>query len=175
MKRIILFFIIFCMNMSFTMHCFPFYKISKIDKEISFACRVMKKVDYNTFKEFEPFSPYAKDKKNVYYGEKILKNADVKTFGIIKSSSENIISEYAYDKNTVYLYGKEINGSDPKTFEVLDPILAKDKNDFYLYGVKLNVEDIDTFEYTIEEGCFKGKDKKKTYNNSCKLWGNCSY
>lgn len=175
MKKVILFFIIFYMNMSLEMHCYPYYKISKIDKEISFACRVMKEVDFDTFEELGFFSPYGKDKNNIYYGEKIIENADLKTFEIIKNSSKYIKSQYAYDKNTVYFYGKEIKGSDPKTFEVLDPVLAKDKKDFYLNGVKLNVVDIDTFEYTIEGGCFKGRDKNKIYNNICELWGSCSY
>ena len=173
MKKIILFFIIFWMNMSLDIHCLPFYKISKINKEISFACREIEEVDYDTFEEFEPFSPYAKDKNNVYYREKIIKNADLKTFGIIEGSSENIVSKYAYDKNTIYLYGEKIKGANLKTFEVLDPMLARDKNDFYLYGVKLNV-DIKTFEYTLEKGYFKGKDKNRTYNNSCEIWvGTC--
>ncbi len=171
MKKIILFFIIFCMNMSLDVHCFTNYEVR--GESISFACRALKEADYETFEKFDFFVPYAKDKNNAYYREKIIKNADVKTFGVIKSSSENIISEYAYDKNTVYLHGKKINGSDPKTFEVVDHIVAKDKNDFYLHGIKLNV-DIATFEYTFEGGFFKGKDKNKTYN-SCEIWGEYSY
>ncbi len=151
--------------MSLEMHCYPTYEVRS--GSISFACRVLKEADYETFEKFGPFIPYAKDKNNAYYGEKIIKNADVKTFGVIKSSSENIIYEYAYDKNTVYFHGKKIKASDPKTFEVLDPVLGKDKNDFYLHGIKLNV-DITTFEYTLEGGFFKGKDKNRTYS-SCEI------
>lgn len=78
---------------------------------------------------------YYKDEKNVYYKNKIIKNADLETFRIFGS-------DYAKDINHVYLYGKIFKKADPETFTIskcphqtnikmYDSYYAEDKNNMY--------------------------------------------
>lgn len=64
-------------------------------------------VDADSFELLD--TPYSKDKKNVYYGDKIIKDADPATFEIITY-------RYAKDKKRVYKYGKELPEYKPDEF-----------------------------------------------------------
>ena len=68
---------------------------------------------------------YAKDKNYVYYEGKILKDADVSTFGLVDAV-------YAKDKNYVYAYGRKIEDSDGRTFVYFNETNeGEDKNRVY--------------------------------------------
>ena len=65
--------------------------------------------DPHSFRALEASSPYAKDKKNVFYKGSIIPGADVKSFVIIKDSS---IPELARDKSTWYFLGEPLTESE---------------------------------------------------------------
>ncbi len=67
--------------------------------------------DPQSFKVLDEYWPYAKDKNFVYYGEKIIRDADIKSFEVIERTTR------AKDKNHVYEFGKIIEGADPETFK----------------------------------------------------------
>ncbi len=68
---------------------------------------------------------WAKDKSTVYYGDKILRDADVKTFQVLDYS-------WGKDKNYVYLKGDLLEGVDATTFQIFaNGGFAHDKNHVY--------------------------------------------
>lgn len=80
--------------------------------------RKLDTVDEKTFQELG--KGYAKDKSRIYYRGKEIKNADMKTFRIMKED-ENGNRYYSEDKNNIYYEGRKIENADMKTFEILNP------------------------------------------------------
>jgi DKNYY family len=72
---------------------------------------------------------YAKDNNHVFYGKKIISNADPITFVLL-----SIL--FSKDNSTVYYKGEPIQRSDTKTFELICGNLARDNNHIY-YGDKI--------------------------------------
>ena len=102
----------------------------------------IKGADSRTFNEK---ADYGKDKKNVYYEGKLIKEADVKTFEILSNENEvqnsarrAVCYYYAKDRKNVYYRGQIMNGADVKTFKVLENLNAEDKNFQYKGGEKIN-------------------------------------
>ncbi|MBF0986302.1 MAG: DKNYY domain-containing protein, partial [Clostridiales bacterium] len=58
---------------------------------------------------------YAKDKKNVYYKENVLNEADPKSF----KSLSKISSGLGKDKNNLYFFEDKVNNIDVKTLEIM--------------------------------------------------------
>ena len=108
MKKTILFFImLFTVNLAniITFDCASYEK----KDVVSFKCSKMEEADKETFEILS--LEYAKDKNNVYYEGKIIKNADLKTFEVIKENPGKILlnqEQYAHDKNRIYFSSKEI-------------------------------------------------------------------
>ena len=73
-------------------------------------------------------------KKNIYYEERKLKNADLNSFEVLDWC-------YAKDQNKVYYYDKVIEGADPCTFKILfNDDYSKDDNFVYYLGRKTEEE-----------------------------------
>lgn len=75
---------------------------------------------------------YGKDKKNVYYEGKKVKNADAKTFEILGYTPEYrsmaICYFYGKDEKNIYYRGEVLKEADVKTFKVSGAYEAEDKN-----------------------------------------------
>jgi hypothetical protein len=73
---------------------------------------------------------YSKDKKQVYYKNRPLKNSDPSSFMLV-----HYRSDLAKDNNQVYIWGKVIDGADPNSFEVFDfDYFSRDKDNLYISG-----------------------------------------
>ena len=75
---------------------------------------------------------YLKCDDKVYYVDKLLVGADVKTMVPI-----GVTSNYAKDSKTVYFDGEIVVGADAATFGIGDGINAKDKNYIYQFGKRV--------------------------------------
>ena len=118
-------------------------------------------VDEKTFQELE--KGYAKDKDRIYYKGKEIKNADMKTFRIMKED-ENGNRYYSEDKNNIYYEGRKIENADVETFEIIKSYYAKDKNNVYCRIEIIEGADSDTFEIVdIDKGLTRDKNNKYSY------------
>ncbi len=131
-------------------------------------------VDYDSFSIIEiDYSPskfpwggfgiiyeyYAKDKYQVYCGEKIIKNADPNTF-------EFFSILYAKDSNYVFYRGDPIESADANSFQFIKDRFAKDKNHVYHLG-KIISDNPASFQILDYESRY-AKDKDYTFY----WWGN---
>ena len=113
---------------------------------------------------------YGKDDKNVYaiskfdetYSSKIIKNADVNSFEVMKNSM------YTKDKNNIYYSNRKIIGADLPTFQIGSDGFSKDKNNIYFGGKKILGVDRDTIKI-IELPYIK--DKNNVYYGNKKIEG----
>ena len=123
-------------------------------------------VDEKTFQELE--KGYAKDKDRIYYRGKEIKNADMKTFRIMKED-ENGNRYYSEDKNNIYYEGRKIENADMKTFEILNPYwYSKDRNRVYYDGEVINDIDVNSMEIIDREYI---RDKNNVYHYDKRLEG----
>lgn len=128
----------------------------------------VKDADFSTFETIKNKEKIAlaKDKNHVYKEDKIIENADPKTFEPIKE-------RFWKDRNQVYylrVYGNNclINDADPKTFVVVKDSWTKDKNNaFYIYD-KLKEVDLQTFIPIDKDWA---KDKHAYYYQNLKVDG----
>lgn len=166
-KKIILFFIVFCSTFvlgACNIHktrSWTWYEIvgnsvyfNYEDKDGQKDRTAISAADVRSFQILS--DNYAKDKKNVYFWDKILGKADAQTFQVINDG-------YAKDHNLVFRLGEEIREADPESFEVLQHIYmgyAKDKKSAYFNGVKVQNADPGTFQYLME---WWAKDKNNVY------------
>jgi len=99
-------------------------------------------VDINSFKVLKEKN-YAIDKKHVYYKNDIIKQADPKTFEVMKEG-------YSKDMYRVFLDWDIVIFANPNTFKILDFPYSKDKNDVYCGTIplKLSRSEIDEFKVT---------------------------
>ena len=120
------------------------YYLEDIDTEknsYSFAFVKMSNVDKDSFKVLGEF--YAKDKNNVYYENKKLKQADTGTFEILNLnySMEPYAFLVGYDKNGLYYGGKRIsNIKMTGKVEKMDVTEFKDSKNVYLFIPDFNTE-----------------------------------
>jgi len=132
---------------------------------------------------------YAKDKNNIYYNSRTLKNADLNSFEYIEryyakdrnavyfagikledaelNSLEFINCDYLKDKQYVFYGNQKIEGADPDTFVILNDFFRKDKNSVYYENrspnyevIKLANADPDSFSIINP---YYSKDKKRVY------------
>ena len=75
---------------------------------------------------------YLKCDDNVYYVDKLLSGADVKTMIPV-----GVTSNYAKDSKSVYFDGEIVVGADSETFTIGDGINATDKNYTYRFGKRV--------------------------------------
>jgi len=112
-------------------------------------------------KTLEVLSPlYSKDKNNVYYVCKVIKDADPTTFQILSGA-------YTKDKNNIFVNGKRLENIDGDTFEYLNYGYTKDKYSVYFNDEKLSA-DVLTFKlltkYHEKKGTsVYGKDKNNIF------------
>lgn len=107
--------------------------------------KLVKDADATSFQSIKNKEKIAlgKDKYHVFKEDKIIENADPKTFELIKE-------RFWKDKNRVYflkVYGNDcvINNADPESFIILKDFWVKDKNNaFYIFD-KLKKVDLQTF------------------------------
>ncbi len=85
--------------------------------------------DSKTFKEMVD---YGKDKNNVYYEGKKVKNADAKTFEILGYTPQYIFTAVCYfygkDEKNIYYKGVILKEADVNTFKVSGAYEAEDKD-----------------------------------------------
>ncbi len=83
------------------------------------------------------YNEYGKDRNHVYYGKKILADADPQSFSLIpgRATSRRIRTHpnfdglpMARDKNHLYVGGEAIEKADPGTFKILENLYARDKD-----------------------------------------------
>ena len=114
---------------------------------------------------------YAKDAAYVYFDNKVISSANLKTFVIIGRSGSvfNFGHMYAKDKKFVYLDGVALSGADPNTFEFIKTEageltkFSKDKK--YVYSSSLGeiVQGADTLSFSVVNE-FYAKDKSSVYS-----------
>ena len=134
--------------------------------------KIMKNVDFTTFKVFDENRYFAKDKNGVYYkGEKIekLNPENAKVFGSHFIKDDKVIFDadekkeltdvdvntlksvgdyYFKDKSNAYFDMEKIEEKvDLDTFVYLDFFYAKDKNNLYFYGKKVKNIRPDNFTF----------------------------
>ncbi len=100
------------------------------DGEVYYINRKIEGADAKTFEVFED-NEYAKDKKNVYYGDKVLNEADPKSFKLLTKISYGL----GKDKNNLYFWENKVNNIDVKTLKIMTDefsIYLKDKNGVYI-------------------------------------------
>ena len=123
--------------------------------------RKLDTVDEKTFQELG--KGYAKDRNRIYYKGKEIKNANMKTFRIMKED-ENGNRYYSEDKNNIYYEGRKIENADVETFEIIKSYYAKDKNNVYCRIEIIEGADSDTFEIVdIDKGLTRDKNNKYSY------------
>jgi len=133
-------------------------------------------VDLDSFEVIEAWGDglFAKDKKHIYCGGKIIINADPDSFQILNTS-------YSKDKNNVFYnkmkhdYDKAsfgvISNIDPDNFYVLGDLYAKDdKNIFYL-NKKIENADLVTFKLIVNAGKDYAIDENYVYFNGIAVAG----
>ncbi len=125
-------------------------------------------VDYKSFSILEIVNPqskslgtsnikyeyYATDKDKVFYGEKVLANADMAT---IKSIS----AIYTKDTNHVFIGGDIMESADANSFVLVQGRFAKDQNHVYHVG-KIISNNPESFEILDYESRY-AKDKEAVY------------
>jgi hypothetical protein len=79
------------------------------------------------------FYAYAKDNNNVYMRNKIIKNADAKTFEMISFT-------FAKDKNHIFFCGDILKDADPHTFQILSYTYQRDKNHVWTIGKPCDID-----------------------------------
>ncbi len=114
---------------------------------------------------------YAKDAAYVYFNNKIVPSANLKTFVIIGKSGSafNFGHMYAKDKKYVYLDGVVLSGADPNTFEFIKTQageltnFSKDKK--YVYSSSLGeiIPGADPGSFSVVNE-FYAKDKSSVYS-----------
>ena len=126
--------------------------------------RKLDTVDEKTFQELG--KGYAKDRNRIYYKGKEIKNANMKTFRIMKED-ENGNRYYSEDKNNIYYEGRKIENADMKTFEILNPSwYSKDRNRVYYDGKVIKDIDVNSMEIIDREYI---KDKNNVYHYDKRL------
>lgn len=133
------------------------------DGEVYYINRKIEGADAKTFEVFED-DKYAKDKKNIYYGDKVLNEADPKSF----KSLSKISSGLGKDKNSVYYIGKKIAEVNPKNFKVLKDYIFTDEKNVYLYGEKKEEIDLQTLKFFDDNSSYFF-DKNNIYFQGDKL------
>ena len=149
-----------------------YWDTTKYDKELKW-------VDFDSFTVIS--KKYAKDKNHVYYKNKIIKDADPKTFVDFRKWC------YAKDKNHIFCNNEIIEWVDINTFEILEEELytqdwnttwieniyryAKDKN--YVYKWKNIVKNIDTNSFELLWWLY-AKDKNYVLFDDIISWADVS-
>lgn len=106
------------------------YYFGSIYREGLSGCEKITEADPASFVIFgrnsaHTHSRWAKDKSTVYFGNKILRDADVKSFQVLDYS-------WGKDKKRVYYMGKPFEGADAGTFRIFaNGVFAHDKNHVY--------------------------------------------
>lgn len=77
--------------------------------------KIITGADSQTFEVVEDTYAYAKDSNHAYYQDKLIPDADTKTFQYLGG---DLSTAYAKDDRRVYLNGQIIDGADPVTFVV---------------------------------------------------------
>lgn len=98
------------------------------------GCKVIEGANPTTFALIDKSYAWTKDENAVFYSDLRMKDADPKTFALLKGG------HYGKDKNTVYFYKNwdGINGADVASFETIDVKgKAKDQYTFYENGEKV--------------------------------------
>lgn len=103
--------------------------------------RLVKNADYRSFKTIESKNYiYGKDKKNVYFKNEIIPEADPKTFLLIGRG-------YAVDNKRAYFYNDSIANSSSNNFKVIDNNYSKDYQDVYFKDKPMNVCSVEKFRF----------------------------
>ena len=148
------------------------------------------KLDNVDNKSFEVISEtYAKDNKNVYENGKILKNVDLKSFGVIKVNREMEppVLPLGYDKDGIYFLGTKISKIKlTGKVEKSDGMDFRDSKNNYIFVVNLKkgkaeirvmnaprdssyvgglIHEDNKYVYTLESKIMKSKDFKWLTNN----------
>jgi len=133
-------------------------------------------VDKNSFEVLDEY--YSKDNSKVYFQERLIKNADPKSFQLITDNPDyGNFSRFSKDKNNVYYLFSKIENLDPNNYEFIGYNLLKDDNNIYtIKSSDMVFTEFEIVDHTnIDARSFRHisknyyKDKNKTYVLD---WGN---
>ena len=108
-------------------------------------------IDYSNVIGFN----YHKDSTNLYYGDSLVKNADLTSFELINFS-------WAKDKNKMYYKGNSVSKIDCKTFIYIGSGYSKDTNHVFYDTIIVDKADRNSFYYDSESQ--EGKDENYCYS-----------
>lgn len=114
---------------------------------------LLNNADPNTFSSYfsAMYGSYGKDKNFVWFEDKILSDADAKSF--------KFTNDFASDNNDVFMEGLVVEDADPKSFKRMYEYFTDNKN-IYFRGKKVNDVDMETFKDLKN---FYAKDKNNVY------------
>lgn len=87
---------------------------------------------------------YAVDKNHVFYKGGIILKADPKTFKLLGNG-------YAIDKNRAYYYGELIENSTSRGFEIINSYYSKDYKNIFYTTFSLNVCSVKSFKFVYND------------------------
>ena len=135
------------------------------DAKHAYWCNVYKvipinKADPKTFVVVENTDPwptaFAYDKNHVYFENRIIEDANPKTFEVMGCG-------YSRDTNNVYRYSNKIRKADPETFTVMKTAnFAYDKNYLHFVGKKLKI-DYKSFEVNLDKKIYQDENYSYTF------------
>lgn len=115
----------------------------------------IKQADVATFSPFNPW--YAKDKERVYYGSKVITDADPNSF--------ETNGEYGKDGSGLYYETEKIAIGNKNDFDLLGSDFAKNAKNVYLFGSSVPTLDPATFQI-ISTSTLIVKDRTSVYHVS---------
>ena len=125
--------------------------------------RVVEGADAKTFKAFEEFYRYGKDKNNAYF-DGVAIDAEVDT-----QSFKPIAEYYAVDKNHAYISRDLIKTSDGQSFEIIKGNWSKDKNEIFYRTSPIGVCHMGSFVITEIDYDWIAFDKECAYYQGKKI------
>lgn len=108
---------------------------------------------------------YTKDRAHVYYGSKILQDADVSTFTVLDDGGKYGF-DYAYDKGHIFVHGVQgveaISNADMSTFERAGGYYYRDNQHVWYGGTMLQDANPASF-LALDNGEYYAKDADSVY------------
>jgi len=143
------------------------YFLGKDKNHVFLYTSIVEEADPSTFKQIK--DNYWKDKDNVYYlralnqRQKIIQNADPKSFELIANSSapnnsKNLVFVWSKDKNRVFYKPDELTGVHPTRFVAINQYWGKNDKHYYHKNLRLDSLDYNSAE-TLNGYYIKDKNR----------------
>jgi len=89
---------------------------------------------------------YSKSSRHVYYGEKIIQNADPRSFQLL-------VPPYGRDTKHVFFFEKIVEGADPATFEIINDKFQCARDKYALYHEDKKIKDYTAADLANRKPC----------------------